>query len=87
MLLEPSLSGIFNLNPRFSGQRLLSLIFAGVFCLFLPFLLGWCISFLSTAGYAGFLLFLLLFSSMFEGSYRVASLLVLFVRFSYFLLS
>jgi len=84
--LEPRLSGIFNLNPRFSGQRLLSLIFACFFCLFLTFLLGLCISFLSTPRYRGFLLFLLLCGSAFEGSYRVASPLVLFVHFSGFLL-
>jgi len=51
VLLELRLSGIFNLNPRFSGQRLLYLVFAFFFCLFLTFLLGLCISFLATAHY------------------------------------
>jgi len=41
--------GIFNLNSRLSGQRLLSLVFACFFCLFLSFLLGLCISFPSPA--------------------------------------
>jgi len=60
VLLEPRLSGIFHLNPGFSGQRLFSLVFIPFFCLFLTFLLGFCISSLSTAGYGRFLLFLLL---------------------------
>jgi len=51
VLLELRLSGIFNLNSRFSGQRLLSLVFACFFYLFLTFLLGLCISFLATARY------------------------------------
>jgi len=51
VLLELRLSGIFNLNPRFSGQRLLSLVFACFFYLFLTFLLGLCISFVATARY------------------------------------
>jgi len=61
VLLESTLSSIFNLNPRFSSQRLLSLVFTSFFCLFLTFLLALGISFLSTARYGGFLLFLLLF--------------------------
>jgi len=61
VLLEPRLSCIFNLNPLFSGQRRLSLIFTCFFCMFLTFILGLCISFLSTADYVDFLLFLLLF--------------------------
>ena len=61
VLLEPRLSGTFNLNHQFSGQRLLSLVFACFFCLFLTFLLGFYISFLSTGHYGGYLVFLLLF--------------------------
>jgi len=61
VLLEPRLFHIFYLNPQLSGQRLLSLVFPCFFYLFLTFLLGLCISFLSTACYGGFLLFLLLF--------------------------
>ena len=61
VLLKPRISGIFNLNPHFSGQRLLSLVFTCFFCLFFTFLLGLCISFPSKGHSGGFLFFFLLF--------------------------